>query len=531
MNKHRQKLHLPNIKLKFTTSALVLFLLTSLMISFTHSAQAAGGDASFILSPSSGSYTVGKSFTVNVYETSQASDNVEGVQANLSYNATDLQCTSVSESGTPFAYLGQSTCGSGSIQVGEASASVVSGQQLVATINFTALTASSPSLNITSGSDIQNSSSTSVWNGVDSSASYSLVAPVVTMPTSPTTPTTPTTPTKTTTPTTTPTKKSTPVTTSTTPVTIPATTTTPTTTTTTPVEPATTETPTTTSGSENIPGVASLTIVVTDAHGKPVANAKVVVDNQYREITKSQGKAGFGDLNDGTYTVIVSAAGKKSYSQKVVLSGVNSKTVAAKLSGTFPVKAVILVVVIFAVLGALELGFMRYTAEKRKKANYVTTEGDTVIGSNSSGSAMSGTDFGVQTVVAQPESVAPVVPQTSDGPQVIQPQETTAVAAPSEVVTEVQQPEVIASPVTGPAQEAPVKNTDTHDTPPASDTPVAAPSEVVQTEQPAVVTHEAHTTTEAASDLTTQIPGLEVPQAQDPEAPLADPINHDSPSP
>src|SRR5271165_327983 len=112
----------------------------------------ASGSAAFVLSPSSGSYTVGNSFNLVIYETSQSSDNVEGVQANLSYNSTDLQCNSVSETGTPFTYLGQSSCGGGSIAVGEAAGSTVSGQQLIATVSFTVLAAGTGNVAIVSGS-------------------------------------------------------------------------------------------------------------------------------------------------------------------------------------------------------------------------------------------------------------------------------------------------------------------------------------------------------------------------------------------
>ena len=421
MYKHKLKLHLPNIKLKFTSAALALFLLSSLTLWFSHSVQAVG-DASFILSPNSGGYTVGKSFTVNVYETSQTSDGVEGVQANLSYNATDLQCNSVSESGTPFTYLGQSTCGSGSIQVGEASASVVSGQQLVATITFTTLVASSPSLSIVSGSDIQNSASTSVWNGVDTAASFTVTNPPVTTTTTSSTPPA-TTPTKTTTSSTgskkaSSTARSTPSTTTTPTAT---TTTTPSTTSGTVNEPATTQTPQNSSGSVAVPGVATLTIVVTDTHGKPIANAKVVVDNQYREITNANGKAGFSNLNDGTYTVTITAPGKKPYTNKIVLSGSNSKTVAAKLTSSSPIKTVVYVVLGFVVLGGIELVFMRYTSQKRKKAQYVTTDGDMVVGLNSGGSKMTGNEFKVQTLVGNPASETPteVVDPTPATPDVV----------------------------------------------------------------------------------------------------------------
>src|SRR5262249_19713978 len=136
-----------------------------------------GGTASFSLSPSSGTYTVGNSINVTIYETSAAGDNVQGVQANLSYNTTDLQFNSVSESGSPFTLVGQSTGGSGLVQVGEASTSTVTGQQLVAVVNFTVLNNTAPNptvISTTTGSDIQNSSLKSVWNGTNASASYTL---------------------------------------------------------------------------------------------------------------------------------------------------------------------------------------------------------------------------------------------------------------------------------------------------------------------------------------------------------------------
>ncbi len=142
------------------------------------SASTNNGDAYFSLSPSSGSYSVGSSFNVNIYETAQTSDNVQGVNVILAYDSSDLQFNSVSETGSPFSLVAKSSGGNGSVQVAEASTATVSGgQQLVATINFTVITANSPNpttISIANGSDIQTASLTSVWNGALTSASFTL---------------------------------------------------------------------------------------------------------------------------------------------------------------------------------------------------------------------------------------------------------------------------------------------------------------------------------------------------------------------
>jgi len=316
---NKTNIEMATTRKKIIRRQILLFGLSlSAALPFLTSTAFASGDAYFVLSPSSGSYSVGSTITLTVSEVSQLSDEVEGVQANLSYNTTDLQFNSASESGSPFTYLGQSTGGSGLIQIGEAAGSTVSGQQLIATISFTVLAANTPNptpVVITSGSDIQTSSLSSVWNGVDTSASYTLYNPSSgggssgsssgssgsgantkstasvskTTTAAPTTPSTPT-----------------PTLTSTAPSSITA-----------PVK------------SKTITN--SLSIEITNAQGKPVPSVSVVLDNSQTVMTNSQGLAFFSNVKSGSHTINVHGRGIQPTSQTVTLANNQNKIVKLKV--------------------------------------------------------------------------------------------------------------------------------------------------------------------------------------------------------
>jgi hypothetical protein len=281
---------------------------------------ASPGDAYFTLSPSNGSYTVGNSFTLNIYETSQASDNVEGVQANLNYNASDLQCTGVSVSGTTFTYLGQDTCSGGDVQIGEASGSTVSGQQFIGAISFKVLAAGSASVSITTGSDIQNSSTQSVWNDVSTSAGYTLSNPPAPSggstgettggssgsPSGTTTSSSPNSGTSSAAPTVATSPKGNSTTTASKPKTVP--------------------------NSKPAPTYATLTVIVDGSNGKPVNHAKVSIDSKVTTYTNVQGAVLFAELTNGTHTIVITAPGKKPAIFKVALSARENKDVTFKLA-------------------------------------------------------------------------------------------------------------------------------------------------------------------------------------------------------
>src|SRR5208283_2926601 len=101
------------------------------------------GDASFALSPNSGSYTIGSTITVQITETSSSADDVNGVQANLSYPTSLLQYDSSSING-PFTLCAQGPeppcfdngVNSGSIDIAAASGSAASGTSNIAEVTF-----------------------------------------------------------------------------------------------------------------------------------------------------------------------------------------------------------------------------------------------------------------------------------------------------------------------------------------------------------------------------------------------------------
>lgn len=332
---------------------LMLSVLMALTLGVLPRTAYAAGSASFSLSPASGSYTVGSPFTVTVYETSQPGDDVEGVQANVSYNTSDLQCDSVSESGTPFTYLGQSTCGSGLVQVGEAAASTVSGQQRVATISFTVRSAGRSSVGIATGSDIQNSSVTSVWNGADASASFMLnnpvpsgggssVAPSGSGSVGPSTSSTPSgsgsaSPSSSSGPSGGPSESPSP----------------------------------STSGDSSAPSApgywnlppAAVFITVRDHSGRWVRRARVVIDGRVSVYTNVHGMAGFRGLRAGTHAVVVTSSSERAAtSSRVVLAAGQSKDVSLTLTNSSsPSTVFIYVIAALVILGAAGFAYARWS--------------------------------------------------------------------------------------------------------------------------------------------------------------------------
>lgn len=157
----------------------------------------AAGNASLSLTPSSGSRTVGSSFSVSVLENGDA---VNVVTANLTYDATKLTCNGVT-GGAAFPGQVTGSCGGGSILISRYTnpGTTVSGSQTVASISFTASAAGSAVVSFASSSKIA-SGGTDIWNGVTTGGSYTNTAPVTpqvnpTNPTNPSNPTNPNTPT------------------------------------------------------------------------------------------------------------------------------------------------------------------------------------------------------------------------------------------------------------------------------------------------------------------------------------------------
>jgi len=183
---------------QITMKKLLLSVITtaSLLSSTLASSAAAAGTASFSLSPASGSYAQGSSFTVTVRETG---DNVNAVTAKLTYDATKLTCTGVSTTGSDFAASSGANCGSGNITIGRYVGlddttgnpnPAKNGSQVVGTVSFTAVAATgTTAVNFAAGSQIA-ADGANIWNGSTTGGSYTLTAaPVATQPSNPTQPT------------------------------------------------------------------------------------------------------------------------------------------------------------------------------------------------------------------------------------------------------------------------------------------------------------------------------------------------------
>jgi hypothetical protein len=406
----------------------------------------AAGDASFVLTPSSGSYTVGSTFTVTVYETSQVSDNVAGVQANLTYNATDLRCNSVSVTGTPFTFLGQDTCSGGTVNIGEAAGSAVSGQQLVGTINFTVLTAGSASVAITTGSDIKDSSASSIWNGTNTTAAFTLAnpapsgggatgggggasgssgggatkAPVASGSTN---------------------RDSGSNSGSAHPQTS-----------TTPAQSQTSTTPTSTSQTSN--AATTLAVTITDASGKPIANAKVVVANRYSEYTDAQGKAGFSNLASGTYAVTVSAPGQKTSQTEVTLTSNEAKQVSLKLASASSRTSMTILIAAGAVVLLVAIGSLGYLIRRimglgHSRSKSAVTPGIVLGGTESAPVVPTSAPISAPTPPPLPQNnnaeISPIA-ETAPAPLPVQNTLSVPTPAPSVVTPQIAPAEPVAAP-------------------------------------------------------------------------------------
>jgi len=251
----------------------------------------ATGPASFSLTPSSGSYVVGSDLTVTVYETS--SDPVNAVEADLTYDQTKLQYSSVDMSQTAFTLGVPNSNGNGSVKLiaAEQAGSGYTGQQVVGSVTFKVLASSgTTSINIANTSQLVLYPGGTAVSGVTfSGGTYTLTA--ATVPTSPTTPTTPTTPASGSSSSSHSSKSTT---------TTSGTGSTSTTTTTTPVTPAPSATPTPT---------YAVAVKVVDGSGKPIMGAVVTI-GATASTTDSTGVANFANLAAGSHSVEVTDNGK-----------------------------------------------------------------------------------------------------------------------------------------------------------------------------------------------------------------------------
>lgn len=107
------------------------------------------------LSPASASVASGQEFAVAIRENSGA-DTVNAVQANLSYNAAQLDVSSVSYTGSAFGIQVQELRNTGSVAIGVGSLTPVTGDNLVATVTFKAKTGvnASATVQFASGTEV-----------------------------------------------------------------------------------------------------------------------------------------------------------------------------------------------------------------------------------------------------------------------------------------------------------------------------------------------------------------------------------------
>jgi hypothetical protein len=141
------------------------------------------------LSPASQTLTVGQTFTTQVRVNTNG-QTVNGVQSDITY-PSNLSVSSIT--GGDFDVEAQKTFANGTIHLAYGATVPKSGNLLVATITFKALTAGTASVIFTNSSVVSNITNTNVLKS-STNASYSILAPTPT-PTATPTPTIPPTPT------------------------------------------------------------------------------------------------------------------------------------------------------------------------------------------------------------------------------------------------------------------------------------------------------------------------------------------------
>ena len=132
----------------------------------------AAGTATLYLSPASGTFAQGDTISIDIYEDS-GTDTVNAVQANLSYPDNLLNFTGITSS-SAFNVEAQSTGGNGSVQIARGATTPVSGNQLVATVRFTAAAGGQANISFTSGSAVIRSTDNGAQTLTTTGASYTI---------------------------------------------------------------------------------------------------------------------------------------------------------------------------------------------------------------------------------------------------------------------------------------------------------------------------------------------------------------------
>lgn len=270
--------------------------------------RADGGNASFSVSPNSGSYSVGDSFVVTLYKDS-GSEPVNVVEAALTYNPSHLQVQSVDASQSAFAMGVGTTNSAGSFSTTRAAFAngapyTVKNKQIIVKLTLKALAAvTATSLTFGGNSVIASANtSTNVWNGQTSAASYTFknVSPPAQPSSQPQVAAPP--------------ALSTPQSPRNTTITSPQTTTqTPNNATPTPSNPrdSNSSTPTEPDVQNESEQRGYIVVVkILDTNGSPVKNATVKLGSEKSVQTNEKGLASFVGIVPGEYEVVVSSWNK-----------------------------------------------------------------------------------------------------------------------------------------------------------------------------------------------------------------------------
>ena len=128
------------------------------------------------LSPVSSNVTAGANFSVQVRVNTNG-QTVNGVDAQLSYPTNRLEVLSIDDNNSNFEHPAESTASNGTISLAYATSTPKTGNLLVATINFRALSAGTANVNFSANSEvISNISNSNVLNS-RTNGTYTIVAP------------------------------------------------------------------------------------------------------------------------------------------------------------------------------------------------------------------------------------------------------------------------------------------------------------------------------------------------------------------
>lgn len=137
---------------------------------------AAAAAAVLYISPSTSSVNVGATLTVSIRENSY-SEPVNAVQANISYPSNLLQFENIGNS-SAFGIVAQNSGGGGSVQIARGALPSVSGDQLVATVQFKALAGSGTAqLSFVGGSSVVSANSNTNIMTSSPGGDYTLATP------------------------------------------------------------------------------------------------------------------------------------------------------------------------------------------------------------------------------------------------------------------------------------------------------------------------------------------------------------------